>query len=221
MKATVLIPTKGRPAKLLRCIQSIPAHIDIAIHATAAADIPTTDRPLSVSFGCESVVQSFNLLAARVQGAVLPACDDVEFLPGCVESLIGEIQTRSENAVVGAHVINRKHNEDAFVLVGRQIIEERGYLFYPEFRHFFIDFELGRYARATGRFIFCSAAQLRHHHPEVSGEYDDTHRHRRMEKWRHDKAIWDVIRGKTPVPAAAIPQTAQPPSSANALSVAF
>lgn len=204
---SVIIPTKGRPAKLLRCLRSIPEHINVAIHATCPADIPDAGRPLDVSFGSETIVQSFNLLASRVPGDVLPACDDVEFLPGCIDSMVATLRRAGGDAVVGSYVTNRKHNEDAFVLVGRPIIEERGYLFYPEFLHFFVDFELGRYARSKGKFFYNEDSQLVHYHPEVSGEFDATHSHGRMVKWRHDKEIWDRLRGKTPSPAAANPQT--------------
>ena len=213
---TVIIPTKGRPGKLLRCIQSIPPHVNIAVHATCHSDIPDSARQLDVSFGNEGVVQSFNLLADRLTGDVLPACDDVEFMPGCIEALEHALLGRDGDAVVGSHVVNRKHNEDAFVLVGRKIIRERGYLFYPEFRHFFIDFELGSYARSSGRFLFNPSSQLVHHHPEVSGEYDTTHSNGRMDKWRHDKSVWDRIKGKPLDLRNATPQTPLPPSPASA-----
>jgi len=197
---TVIIPTKGRPGKLLRCIRSIPGHINIAVHATCPNAIPDTERNLDVSFGPETIVESFNLLANRVSGDVLPACDDVEFMPGCIEGMTATLASVGGNAVIGSYVANRKHNEDAFVLVGRPMIEERGYLFYPEFLHFFVDFELGRYARSKGKFFYSEESHLVHHHPISSGEFDNTHTQGRMDKWRHDKEVWDRLRGTPPAP---------------------
>lgn len=193
---TVLIPTKGRPDKLLRCVKSIPANIHVAIHATCASDIhPEVAERIntSISFGCENVVQSFNLLADRTHGNVFLANDDVEFLDGCFSTAFSAL--RSDYHMVGIHVANMKCNDDAFALVGRMLINERGFLFNPRFLHFFSDTELGSYAKSRGLFSVCRDAKIINHHPQFSGEYDSTHSTGRREKWLHDKAVWDSIRG--------------------------
>lgn len=198
MPTTVLIPSKGRREKLLRCINSIPLCFDIAIHATCPEDVPEVGRPISVSFGDETIVQSFNLLASRVSGDVLPACDDVEFMPGCIEAAVAKLESLSPRHVIGLKVVNGRCNDDAFMLVGRELIAERGHLFYPKFEHFYADTELGRYAKNRGLFVVCPEAQMINYHPMFSGEYDATHRDRRMDKWNRDKAIWDRIKGTPP-----------------------
>ena len=203
MKVSVLIPTKGRPQKLLRCIRSLPAHVRIMIHATCREDLPSaSDLPkghaFDISYGTETVVESFNLLAARCSGAVVIGSDDAEFLPGCIEAAESMLLDTSPRHLIGMNVVNMPCNPDAFVLVGRALIEERGYLFYPKFFHFFSDTELGGYARARKLFIQSPNAKLKNYHPSISGEYDHTHQFRRSEKWVHDKAIWDEIQGISP-----------------------
>lgn len=200
---TVLIATKNRPAKLLRCLRSIPAGIAVAIHATGPEDISEEvtslfckrNTPLSVSWGSENIVESFNLLALRTAGDVLPVPDDVEFSTDFFPQQHAAVTNNPNRLVYGVHVTNREHNNDAVTYVKREFIQSRGFLFNPRFKHFFIDFEIGLAAKTTGVFHFCREATLKHHHPGVSGEYDNTHSHQRMEKWHHDKAIWDQIRG--------------------------
>lgn len=205
----VLIATKGRPAKLNRCLASIPPHIHVAIHATSLEDVQTDHPNTSVTVGPENIVQAFNLLASRTtEPNVLPVPDDVRFSHRFFEALIEYASSlHLGNMVIGCPVTNRQHNDDAVTLVHRTVIQQRGFLFDPRFEHFFIDFELGRWAKQRRLFSVCPDATLEHFHPEVSGEYDATHRHRRMDKWRHDKAIWDQIRGKPPAPAVATLQT--------------
>lgn len=213
---SVLIATKGRPAKLARCLASIPRSIPVAIHATCREDLyigDWKDAPMwvSTSTGPENIVQAFNLLAhpnRSIPGPyLLPVPDDVRFADGFFDHLQSWVSDHPEQQVIGCPVTNRKHNDDAVTLVHRSAIDARGHLFDPRFEHFFIDYELGLWAKQRKVFGVCPQATLEHFHPEVSGEYDDTHRHRRMDKWRHDKAIWDQIRGKEPAPAAATAQT--------------
>lgn len=203
---SVLIPTKGRPKKLQRCLDSIPSHIHVAIHATSNGDIPEKNHPnTSITIGPENIVQSFNLLAYRTATPfVLPATDDVKFSTGYFDHLQTFADSNPEALIIGSHVTNRKHNNDTFMLVSRVAINERGFLFDPRFEHFFVDSELGLWAKQRSSFQFCKDATLEHFHPEISGEFDATHNHRRMDKWRHDKAIWDEIKGSSPILVAAI-----------------
>lgn len=215
-RMTVIIATKGRPKKLLRCLRSIPRRIPVALHATIPEDVDmdgilalrgSESARISLSLGKETIVQSFNLLSDSIPGDVLPVPDDVEFADGFFDQMEESLHLNPNKSVFGAHVTNRKHNDDAVTLVRRQCIDERGFLFDPRFEHFFIDFEIGLWAKKRGAFLFCQNACLAHHHPGVSGEYDTTHSHRRMDKWHHDKAIWDSIRGILPAPRPATAQT--------------
>lgn len=213
---TVIIASKGRPVKLLRCLRSIPLSIPVAIHATCIEDIPIEgihelrgreNSGISLTLGSETIVQSFNFLADRISGDVLPVPDDVEFAPGFFDVLALALEQHPEIGVFGTHVTNREHNNDAVTLVRREVINDRGFLFEPRLEHFFIDFEIGLWAKKRQKFLFCADAHLKHHHPGVSGEYDTTHSHRRMDKWHRDKAVWDSIKGISPAQPAAIPQT--------------
>lgn len=205
---TVLIATKNRPAKLLRCLKSIPAGIAVAIHGTCQTDICNASlelfrhkrTPLGFTWGDENIVEAFNLLAHHTPGDVLPVPDDVEFTPGFFAAVQLAMSQHPQALVFGMNVTNREHNDDAVTCVRREFITSRGFLFDPRFKHFFIDYEIGRAAKLAKTFHFCKDAQLSHYHPEVSGEYDHTHSHRRKEKWLHDKAVWDQLRGIAPAP---------------------
>jgi len=205
---TVLIPTKNRPDKLLRCVGSLPVSVRVSIHATCEKDLPRAilDRTnTTISFGPENVVSAFNLLAQSSAGNVLYASDDAEFTPDCIPEAEAALLTARH--MVGLKVVNMKANKDAFALVGREMIQERGHLFDPRFIHFFSDTELGLYAERRGLFVHCPTAHIINHHPSSSGEYDATHRDLRMVKWRHDKKVWDSIRGISPAQQPPTPQT--------------
>ena len=56
-----------------------------------------------------------------------------------------------------------------------------GQIFYPGYKHFGADLELGYLAKKTGRFYFCEQAGVKHYHPTASRlcPEDQTHIHAR------------------------------------------
>jgi GT2 family glycosyltransferase len=80
----------------------------------------------------------------------------------------------------------------SYMLVGKKFFDQRlgRKLFYPEYRHFFADTELGEYAKSIGRFMFCEEAQITHYHPSTGAQADATHTEGRCEKWEHDHYLY-------------------------------
>lgn len=193
---TVIIPSTGRPTKLSRALNSIPVEIPVAIHCRWESDLPDNCRPFSASFGLENVVQSFNLLAERADGDVVAVCDDVIFEPEFFDRLRDFSSQNPTLEVIGSRSLSLNHPQASFSLVRRSFINRRGFLFHPDFEHFYVDNELEMAARSIGVFGFCEKAQLTHFHPSFSREYDTTHSHRRSEKHARDTATWKRVRNE-------------------------
>jgi hypothetical protein len=190
---TTIIASTGRPQKLARLLQSIPAHIPRFVHCKSWSDVPSGVRIDSVSFGNEGVVQSFNLLASSAADDILGACDDLVFSEGFFDALESFASKNPHLEVIGANVTNLKHPPAAVAMVRRSFIERRGFYLHPDFEHFYVDNELERAAKSIGVFGTCEDARLIHHHPVVSKEYDFTHSNGRREKHAKDTATWRRI----------------------------
>jgi len=187
---TVIIASTGRPQKLARLLQSIPASIPRSVHCKSLADIPNGAKIDSVSFGDEGVVKSFNLLASSVTGDILGVCDDFVFGDWFFDALQSFASQNPHFEVIGANVTNLKHPPAAVAMVRGSFIKRRGFYLHPDFEHFYVDNELERAAKSIGVFGVCEEARLIHHHPVVSKEYDLTHSNGRREKHAKDTATW-------------------------------
>lgn len=191
---TVIIPSTGRPDKLRRTLNSIPNHIPVALHCRWESDLPDGCHPFSASFGLENVVQSFNFLAERTLGDVIAVCDDVVFKPDFFDNLAEFASSNPHLEVIGTRSLSLNHPSASFSLVRRSFINRRGFLFHPDFEHFYVDNELEMAARSIGVFGFCEKALLTHFHPSFSKEYDATHSSGRREKHTRDTATWNRVR---------------------------
>lgn len=193
---TVIIPTKGRSEKLLRCVKSIGSGYDVRLYAIQPSDIHAEIYPMDnvqIEFGGKTIIQAQNYMASQCTGNVLPISDDVEFLPGAIKCAENMMKRKGNNAVIAFNVINMRCNDDAFVLVGNKFIKERGYLFDEGFEHFYADTELGNYAKSKDKFFVCSKAQIKNYHPLVTKVFDETHNYRRSEKLEHDRKYYEQL----------------------------
>lgn len=193
---TVVIATKGRPQKLARLLSTIPNWIPVRIHATAFSDLPDLKRQANITFGQEGVVESFNLMAMSSSDDILPICDDVTFSPSCFDELLRYVSANPSKEVFGLNIDNHKSLDCSAVFVKRRFLQRRGFLFHPDFQHFFVDNEIGRAAKSAGLFMFCKSATLQHHHPDFSKEYDATHSSGRKAKLDHDKLVWERVKNQ-------------------------
>lgn len=186
---SVLIPTKGRPDKLARCVNSINACCEILILATSPEDISQQtldDERVKIYYDDTlSVIQAQNFLASRAKYNIMPISDHVEYMPDSITEARKTLYSKFNGyGIVGFNVVNLKANDDAFVLVGREWYDKNG-LYCPEYHHFYADTELGDTAKKMMRFAFCEKAVM-----TSQVDRDATHNYRRMEKLSHDEQVY-------------------------------
>lgn len=206
---SILIPTKGRPEKLERCIRSIDVYCEILVLATAESDITPfidQDSRVQVFFDFDkklSVVACQNELADRARFNLLPLSDDIEFDKGSIQKAIDAIDEKFDgDGVVAFHVRNMQCNDDAFLLVGKKFYEEtlKRELFHSGYKHFYADTELGKIAKHAKKFFHCNEATMINYHPNAGFQEDATHQDRRGEKIIHDEELYRrrVLHGQIP-----------------------
>ena len=188
---TVLIPTKGRPESLVRCVRSIPPQYGFVIVATCGEDVPSEVIEMPHVYKRIMYSPTWTIIEAQINAAkaaighIIPAADDVEFLPGCIESAEKVLNKN----VVGLNVVNMPHSRYGFMLIDREYITQNDF-FCPDYKHFFADTEFGGNAERDGRFIFCKEARMNHYHPSATGKADKTHSEGRNEKLSHDEQVY-------------------------------
>jgi hypothetical protein len=196
----VMIPTKGRPDKLAVCLKSIPEWVGVCIVATTPSDIPkdaALNRPyVDIKIDSKMTVpQAFNYMVSVSFGDVVMASDDIEYEPGAFEVLERLLDEHGHDIVIGMKVTNMVCNEDAFQCIGKVFKERHAPLYCEEYRHFYIDTEVGDLARREGKFIYCPDARLKNYHPNSGCRPDATHSEGRSEKLSHDQAVYERRRG--------------------------
>lgn len=207
MKIDIAIHTYQRVQKLSYCIQSlknayIPG-IEVYLLVSSLEELGTYTRAYSaikwihvelVDYG--SVSAAWNSFVGKSKAdAVLFLCDDTTLDHNCLSNAVSCMQERfpDNNGVVGLYMDNLKNtihkvwevnlSEFSFCLIGMEYIKQAyGNMetFCPEYYRFFVDSELGRYAKLIGKFYWCKDATMQHWHPEAyAGVRDVTHRHTR------------------------------------------
>ena len=163
---SLLIPTKGRPDKLQQCIKSIDIDCEIFVMATCPSDV--THEVLNratVHFNSNlTVIQSQNILASICNGSPFPICDDVEFDPGSLSLLDDMLSATQEWKAFGANVTNMNHSKYGFMCIGKKLFEHElnKKLFFPKYKHFYADTELGERLDIGGHYAFAEDVTMRH-----------------------------------------------------------
>ena len=187
---TISIPTRQRPDKLRTCLNSILSgdyqDVLICITCTHLSDVPeefTNDKKIIIEVDpAKSVVQIQNDNAKICTDYYLPLADDVELFPNTLSKstlyqaeALGLPTKNIPGALDSCWMLMKK----SFVLrfPGMQV-------FYPKYRSFFCDEELGLYAKSLGVFKL-SDYPVRHHHPNFGGSTDNTHKVNRIH-WHED-----------------------------------
>ena len=185
----ILIPSKGRPESLKRCVESIDIGCYIYITVTSHDDIlssTTTDIDYLELMPNSSVIECQNRMARNMHGHKLPIADDVEFDKGSIRKALNIL----EDGVVGFNVTNMQSTDTSFMLISEEYYNKYG-LFYEEYKHFFADTEYGEQAKKRGKFKFCKEATMKHYHPSSGAKIDNTHKYaRRNGIWQHDYNLY-------------------------------
>ena len=187
----VIICTRNRRQKLLRTIKTVPGMVSgvpVKITVVCDGDAETALYAIGMSqvskviFLREHLGQVIgrNMAIQASRDAVLYATDDIEFQPGSIDVAVLAFVRKfpDGDGVVGFNQVNHtKFSKSGVALVGHRFVcrYPEKQLFYPGYYHFACQ-EIERAAVSLGKFLFCEAATLIHHHPsQEAGEVDDTH----------------------------------------------
>ena len=124
-----------------------------------------------------NVIIALRLNSTR--SAFLMGADDMIFHPGAVQIALDAMNERfpDGDGVVGFNQSNLvEHCEAGFTLIGpkfQERFEARG-LFCPDYKHYYADTELLKYAKSVDKFYYCEDARVDHYHFSVTGEKDST-----------------------------------------------
>lgn len=206
---TITIPTTGRPQRLNKCVKSINYYGKVQVNIGCRSihdDVPEffkTKEGFRISFDFiesdKHIVPLQNELGAMApeHSHVLPASDDIEFEKDALIIAAERLQKKfpDYDGIIGLHISNMDSANGSpygFMLVGSKFFNKRlkRQLFFPKYRHFYADTELGEYARALGRFQECPEARVIHHHPCTGVRPDATHLNGRQAKWTHDNKLF-------------------------------
>lgn len=187
----VIIPTRNRPEKLLRTLESIPSEaggVKINVLVGFDADPKTAGRFSEYSGIRECVVFTEqrgsiairNALLQKCDDAVLYATDDIVFKPGAIESAVETMKTHfpDDDGLVGFKVENDKAQCPAGVGLAGSLFLQRfpgKTMFHPGYFHFGAQ-EVHRAAVILKKFAFDPNARILHFHPAFyPDEMDRTH----------------------------------------------
>lgn len=189
---TVTIPTKDRKEKLSKCVASILSStlhdIKVVILCTNfAKDVeyqPKNHRIEIIQNPDMRVTEAQNFMIRNyAEGHVLPISDDMEFDPaaiGAAQYYLIEFFPDSDG-VVGLNTVNFDAKDTSIMLIGEKFINRfpDRKIYFPGYKHFGADTELGNFAKRIGRFQFIRDAMVRHFHPACGVPLDETHYHGR------------------------------------------
>lgn len=183
MILNINIPTKGRPKKLLDCLQSInySGQYKVYIHCYDKAD----DLPDEIPVDCYEIIENKQILTieshnivCREKGHFMGLSDDIVFHPNALDSAVNALELHHKSdAIIDFTVANMNAPDGCYMLLGDSFInkfpERTPYC--PEYRFMFASAELRDFAIKEGVFFKCDLARLDHYHPAVTGKPDETH----------------------------------------------
>lgn len=185
---SILIPTKGRPESLKRCIKSIDVPAKVIVVASHLSDIFGVEVKDFIVDSSLNPVQAQLEAYKKAEGHILIACDDIEFMPGAIQKALDMLG----DGIVGFNQINIPGGSQyAFMLISEAYHKEFGY-FHKHYKHFFADTEYGEQAKERGRFKFGAECHVKHYHPSATKQPDATHNNNRMDKLSHDMELYEL-----------------------------
>lgn len=195
---SLLIPTWGRPQRLLDAVASAiatadkPANIEILVRV--AKDDPEHDRYAALEVpgacmaylgDCNTYGQAIERLQRNALGDILFAgADDIIFTTRGWDTRVREVFAAVPDQLLVAYANNgqgRRKCEHFFTT--RKWIDAVGYMVWPEFRHFCVDQWVEECATAIDRLQFLEDVVV-------------DHRHKKYGKAPND-ATYELVRGAT------------------------
>lgn len=186
---SVIIPTKGRPSQLLRCVKSIDVPAEFIIIADCVNDVhPDVQSVSQVIFSRDTIVPKMNFGATLAKYDMLFVSDDCEFLPGMLQKLLDF--AGGKTGVIGFKTANMLDSAESSFLITQDYYKKYG-LFNKEYKHFFADTQFKQEAEERNAITYSGLAVHNHYHPSVTKVEDDTHRYMRGERWAHDNDVYN------------------------------
>jgi glycosyltransferase involved in cell wall biosynthesis len=208
VSVTVLVPVLARPHRVVPLLESIRdtspeaktlficdtddqdeiAAVDDAVHnfGERFVDYLTDDGGYAakINAGLRYDVADLYFLGA----------DDLEFQPGWLEAAFGPID-RGLAAVVGVNDLIPRNRDHATHFLVTSEYSKRGQtdgqpgVLHEGYHHWYCDDELIATARSRRAYTYAPSAKVRHLHPMVGAEDDDTYRKGRQNR-QADKALF-------------------------------
>lgn len=195
MSIAILCPTRGRPQKFKRMVESAHA---TAKHITIHAGFCGNDKEVYDSIpGVSEViypeylptVHKWNDLASKAPAKTklfMLAADDIIFeTPGWDNALLEHYEKLANKVHVYAMQDSRKVDGTPHPIVTREYIDAMGYFLPPFFLHWYIDSWTVAIAKHNGCFSHLTDMKLTHDKPSDKGwdHADDTHLSIRKNGW--------------------------------------
>ena len=215
MKKTIdiAIPTLNRPEKLGVLLDSIEAGYAPGITVYVLVSSHEEVVRYSQRYGLKTWIKlqltdyskvstCWNEFVARsTADYVLFLCDDCSLEPDCLVSAVTYMQKEfpDGDGLLGFNVTNYPPSwpeaitQMGFRFVGRRFHERfpQSMAYCPEYYRFYVDTEMGLYAKELGRFRFAEDCRMQHFHPNApGGSLDETHYANRGDKQIWDNEIW-------------------------------
>lgn len=197
-KIDIIIPTRNRLKKLCRCLDSIPRKgtgLDIQVTIVCDGDAKTAtafigdERVDQVIFLREhrGSVYARNIATQAIEGHVICAVDDMEFMPGAIEEAHRVLMEKypDGDGVVGFFRADRDYSKipkassgmyAGVALIGQKFLQRypNRKLFCPEY-FLFAAQEVTNLGTKLGKICVADNAKMFHHAPRKGGGMDQTH----------------------------------------------
>lgn len=205
---TIVLPTRGRPAELARCFESLVAtapSVQVVVVMDEGDDetqavfnsfvkrLPL--RPLVVAAG-RTAAQKWNdgLLVVETNTVVF-AADDLVFHPEWIEKATKALRAFPDgSALVGFDELANSEHPLHFA-VTRKLLDEvnGGLLVVPHYVSWYMDTELCDKARRWGRYMKNCGAIVEHRHPmHGNAPIDDLHRVGFLANQHRDRWVYET-----------------------------
>lgn len=184
---SILIATKGRPAKLKNLLDSIDIECEVIIAADQQSDLPDNIKDAVVIFSQGTVVEKFELMSRVAKYDIMGIADDCVFVKGTLHIVNHVIDRGKLNG------FNTRNLPTATPILvwGRKYFDRVGYLFHPDYQHFYSDTDAIDEAIINESFVKYDIAICDHFHPCITKVEDETHRYRRAERLIHDERVYN------------------------------
>lgn len=206
MKVACIIPSRGRPAQLRRCVDQFfdTAHgHNIACLAVLDGDVDESFMALNDSLARLAfnetpigAVAGWNigLKLMHDADAFIPGADDLVWHPGWLDAALEALQILpNHQGLVGFNDLDRTDQMATHFMITRQCIIDvmGGVLAIPAYHHYWTDPEMNARAMLASCYIWCKEAVVEHR-SAMNGKAaeDDTYRH--ASQWfKEDEATFN------------------------------